>query len=84
MCKNQYIEIFLTYILCKLEFVPDFAFSRVLDKLSFTVAMSEGKKDQSVLFVCCNIFFAKALFPFLFKWSLLLPKWNPLKYHCYQ
>ena len=67
MCKNQFIEIFITYILCKLEFVPDFAFSRVLDKLSFTVAMSEGKKDQSVLFVCCNIFFAKALFPFLFK-----------------
>ena len=69
MYKNHFIEIFLTYILCKLEFVPDFAFSRVLDKHSLTVAITEGKKDQSVLFVCCNIFFAKALFPFLFKWS---------------
>ena len=26
--------------------------------------------------MCCNNFFAKALFPFLFKWSFLLSKWN--------
>ena len=62
----------------RLEFVLDFAFSIVLDKQPLAVTKSWGKKHQSVLFVWCNTYFAKALFPFLFNRRFLLPKWNPL------
>ena len=62
----------------RLEFVLDFAFLIVLDKQRLAVTKSWGKKHQSALFVWCNTFFAKALFPFLFSRRFLLPKWNPL------
>ena len=38
-------------IVCRLELVLDFAFSRVFDKNSLTATKSQGKKDQSVLFI---------------------------------
>ena len=77
MRKNYFIEIILMYSL-QARFCTRFYFSK---SIRYTIIYSYlviGKKYHSVLFIWCNKFFAKRLFPFLFKWSFLLPKWNSI------
>ena len=77
-CTKISLLRFSLLIVFRLGFVSDFAFARVSGKQSLTVTKSCGKKDQFGLFIWCNKVFAKTLFPLLFKWSFLLPKWNSL------